>query len=234
MKIIKPIDTDTPAECPYISGQTFVQEYFLAMDISPVQQESFLNVGWRHFGYFYFRPRCPHCRACRPLRVRVADFSPSKSQRRTLRKNDATVSRLDHVAYHPRFYEIYTKHNLYRFGRQKLEDDEIQFKQNFFYQSTRQALSLYFSGEEFIGIGFLDIAARSLSSIYFAFDTDYESLAPGTYSILKEISTARENSYSYYYLGFYVKECSRMAYKARFKPFELFDSESGLWIDGTD
>ncbi|MFM8475652.1 MAG: hypothetical protein ACKOEO_07610, partial [Planctomycetaceae bacterium] len=73
-----------PDDCSYIPGNTTHIIYRLAASLSETRYERLLNRGWRRFGRTLFRPACQACRACQSLRVSVAEFQPSRSQRRVL------------------------------------------------------------------------------------------------------------------------------------------------------
>src|SRR5690349_9860732 len=68
-----------------------INEEFFADSITPLQLDLLLAGGWRHFGTHFFRYNLGvyefEIRAVIPLRIRLADFTFSKSQRRILRKN---------------------------------------------------------------------------------------------------------------------------------------------------
>lgn len=76
-----------PHPCPYLPAETAQLSYRLIRKISVLEYEQMLSRGWRRFGNQFFRPNCPQCAGCRSLRVNVPHFSPSKSQRRILKRN---------------------------------------------------------------------------------------------------------------------------------------------------
>src|SRR5688572_2288692 len=76
-----------PSVCSYLPSETSSLEYRVRATIEPQRYEEMLERGWRRHGQYFFRPACPICRQCRSLRVDVTAFEPTKSQRRTLRRN---------------------------------------------------------------------------------------------------------------------------------------------------
>src|SRR5258706_15988554 len=73
-------------QCNYLEGLVATTEYRVMTRVSPEEQEALLERGWRRFGAQYFRPVCGACAECVSLRVPVATFLPSKTQRRAWRK----------------------------------------------------------------------------------------------------------------------------------------------------
>ena len=214
------------SDCQYIPGETWRFEFFFARDLDHGELENLLSTGWRKFGLNYFRPVCPSCRRCVPLRVRVQDFVPTKSQRRLLRKNEDVRVFFRPLQFKDRIYEIYSDHST-RF--EKEISTPVDFIRNFCEKSCPSLQSEYYIGETLAAVGFLDHSSRGLSSVYFIFDTLYSRYSLGVYSALREIEHARSLGLDYYYLGFYIAECPRMTYKNRFRPYETMDWSSGVW-----
>ncbi|HOO72516.1 MAG TPA: arginyltransferase [Spirochaetota bacterium] len=221
----EPFLSDTH-DCPYLPGQRCRYEYFFAIDVNSEELSHLLEEGWRKFGAYFFRPNCPGCRKCIPLRVLVPDFSRSKSQRRVQRKGSAVSVYFGPLRYSNRIYEIYQDHSLTRFGRKTEKEDFIS---SFYTQSCPMLQSEYSLDNKLIAAGFLDRGSNSLSSVYFIFDTQYAHLRLGTLSVLKEIDYARSLGLEYYYLGYWIRQNRSMAYKNRFYPQEQYDWESGKW-----
>ena len=218
---------DEISQCPYLVHMDKRYEYFFARNLNEEEISSILAKGWRKFGIHFFRPSCPNCIDCIPLRVLVPHFSPSKSQRRVLKRCENVEIRFVEPKFTERVYEIFESHSKERFS---LETDLEDFAVSFYTPSCPGLQSEYFIDGEMAGVGFIDIGKDCLSSVYFAFDPKFSDYGLGTFSILKEIEHANSMGLAYYYLGYYVPGCSRMAYKDRFLPREYYRWEEDVWL----
>ncbi|KAL0736515.1 hypothetical protein Bca4012_012725 [Brassica carinata] len=86
-----------------------------------------------------------------------------------------------------------------------------------------------------VAVGVVDILPKCLSSVYLFWDPDYAFLSLGKYSAIQEINWVRENqvhcpSLEYYYLGYYIHSCSKMRYKAAYRPSELLCPLRFQWV----
>jgi arginine-tRNA-protein transferase len=224
MRILRPPALSEASDCPYLENRVYRQEYFVGTGLDEHQFQQLLNDRWRRFGAVFFRPVCPDCRECVPIRIPVAEFRPGKSQRRVERKNSDTRVLFSELNYRDELYAIYERHSRLRFDQGSGRDE---FVRNFYTPAVHSFQSEYYIGDTLIGFGFLDRSSDGLSSVYFCFDPDYSSYSPGTFSVLAEMKQCAVMGLGYYYLGYYVAECSRMAYKGRFLPYELL--RDGAW-----
>ena len=114
-----------PAPCPYLPDRTLVYSFFFADSLSGAELSWFLSRGWRKFGHYFFRPACPGCRACTPLRVPVRRFKPSRGQKRVLRRcNHINVS-FGPVRYEKELFDLYHSHSRVRFAQESTFDEFI-------------------------------------------------------------------------------------------------------------
>lgn len=74
----------------------------------------------------------------------------------------------------------------------------------------------YYLDDKLIAIGVLDILPHSLSSVYFIWDPDYAHLGLGNLSALHELVLTKMLGKKYYYMGYYINDCPKMNYKAKF------------------
>ncbi|TWT56826.1 arginyl-tRNA-protein transferase [Thalassoglobus neptunius] len=229
---------ETPRNCSYISGETACLEYRLFRRLRSSQVEYLLSRGWRRFGVNFFRPTCPSCTKCIPIRIRVAEFKPSKSQRRVQRKNSQitvarvspTVSR-EHLDLYHRWHEDMTDRRGWAEANSTVEEYASGFLSGEF--DCLHELR-YFDGTQLVGVGLIDVLPNSLSSAYFYHDPEWRPRAPGTFSLLCELSLAKHLGLEYVYLGYWIEECPSMAYKNRFPPSEILtefvdDDEEPTW-----
>jgi arginine-tRNA-protein transferase len=214
--------------CNYLPDQRALMKYMLSQNQIPsYMMDLLLENGWRKFGFLIYRPQCKFCQRCIPIRIPVTEFKPSKNQRSLIRKNADIEVRFEPLQFSEEIYQIYLDHNT-RFPDQE-PADRRQFIRDFFEPACEGIQSMYFINDELIAVGFLDIAAKGTSSVYFIYKTCYKSKRMGTFSILQEIDYTKKMGLKYYYLGYYIAECSRMAYKNHFHPNEKMNWKNMQW-----
>ncbi|WP_372651434.1 arginyltransferase [Halobacteriovorax sp.] len=220
-----------PTNCPYIKGQEFTQEYFFATELDKSELDIILENGWRKFGRYYFRPNCSNCKQCLPLRVLVNEINFNKKQRKILKKNEDIVISKEPLSFREEYYQIYIQHNK-RFNTSKnTSEDRNEFTEGFFTKSCSSFILSYSLNGVIIAWGILDEGASGISSVYFAFNPEHSARSLGHFGALTEINYAKENNYDYYYLGYYIESNPSMAYKASYRPHQLFNWSSRQWED---
>ena len=226
MILHRELDIGELSLCPYLPERKKQIRYFLASELNESDISLLLAKGWRKFGVYFFQPSCPDCSECIPVRVLCDGFKPSKSQRRNLKKNSNVDVVFGPLKYSERAFEIYKDHSSQRFSQ---ESNLEEFISGFFSPSVPSLQSEYYLNGELIGLGFLDKGEDCLSSVYFIYDTKFSHLGLGTFSILKEIEHTQMLGLKYYCLGYYVKECQKMAYKNNFRPREHYNWLEDKW-----
>jgi arginine-tRNA-protein transferase len=222
--------TTAPLPCPYLPGRT---ERKIVTELSGTEAEALherlSRAGFRRSHNIAYAPVCPGCQACVPIRVVSEDFTPDRTQRRILRANaDLTVSEMPARATAEQFtlFQRYQKNRHadgdmaamgYYDYRAMIEDTPI----------STGILEFRDAQDRLLGACLTDWLADGLSAVYSFFDTDQEKRSLGTFAVLWLIGRARSLGLPYVYLGYWVPESRKMAYKARFRPSEIL--MSGAW-----
>ena len=177
--------------------------------------------GFRRSGTFTYRPRCDTCRACVPVRIEVASFIPSRTQRRAARhhhKLEASLHELKDCVEHFALYQRYQQVRHRDDGRQS--DGHEQYR-NFLLQSHVDTMLVEFREDGVLRmVSIIDILEDGLSSVYTFYDPDVAQASFGTYNVLWQIELCRKLELDYLYLGYWIRESGKMAYKARFRPLQ--------------
>lgn len=212
--------------CPYLPGRQSKIRAFAASEIDPGIYHRFMDAGFRRSGKMVYQPICHGCRECRQIRVPVDAFSPSKSQRRAWRRNADLLVAIGPPTPSAEKFALYSRYHTRWHGGERTGQAEWV---SFLYDSPVQSLEFtYRDGERLIAVGICDVSAESLSSVYFYFDPDVAARSLGTHSALYEIDWARKLSIPYYQLGYWVRDCAAMTYKASFRPAEVLGMD-GQW-----
>jgi arginine-tRNA-protein transferase len=222
--------TTEPEPCPYLPERDASSQYRLIIGLSPKEYGGLLAEGWRRFGQVIFRPRCPSCSECVPIRVPVEGFRPSKSQRRCLRRNRDVTLEVGEPTIDEERLDLYRRHHAereqtrsWRPSRMTAED----YHQSFVLNTVRTLEFRYRIDERLVGIAYVGAAEDALNSIYAFTDPDESRRGLGNLDVLREIETAKSLSLKYLYLGFLVVGCPSMEYKSDFRPYEL--RREGEW-----
>ena len=222
-----PVD-QTPHPCPYLAGREAVLPLrWYQKPIAPEDFDALLATADRRVGRTMYRPSCPSCDECKGIRVPIADFRPSKSQRRAWRKNaDVRV-----MAGPPRVdtahLDLFNKHKLGR-GLSERPTSASHYRNWLTVTCTRTIETRYLVGDKLIGVGILDLGKQDASSVYFYFDPDEDHRSLGVFSVLAEIAWLRSQGYRWYYLGLYVRDCPQLSYKSRYHPHERLEGDA--WV----
>jgi arginyl-tRNA--protein-N-Asp/Glu arginylyltransferase len=233
--------TTPPSRCGYLPTARASLEYRVLVDVTAAQHVALLARGWRRFGGEWFRPVCPACTACRSLRIPVATFTPSRSQRRALRGNatvDVVVQAPTITRAHLQLYNTYHADMHQRRGWPWHPTDPVAYFQSYIGGEWAFAREfLYYDQGRLVGVALTDVTPTALSSVYFFHDPAWRPRAPGVFSILQQLAYAQRHGLRYHYLGYWIAGCLSMAYKAQYRPHELLvryppDDVEPEWVAG--
>lgn len=217
-----------PHPCPYLPLRVATDRGLWAERMRAELYGQFMNAGFRRSGKLLYQPVCGGCRACRPIRVPVATFRPSKSQRRSARRNaDLTIS-LGAPKLTDEKFELYRRYVTGWHGREEVEDPSTF--ESFLYDSPLETLEFEYrdAAGALLAVGICDPCPSALSSVYFFFDPAHGRRGLGTFGALYEIDYAARVGIPYYYLGYWIQGCRTMDYKHNFRPCELLGGD-GVW-----
>lgn len=207
-----------------------INEEFRAETVTPVQYDTLLAGAWRHFGLHFFRYNFGvyenEIRRVMPLRIRLADFTPSKSQRRIFRKNSDLVTEIRPIAISAETHDLFERHKL-RF-KSGVPNSIYDFIARDAKNSPTELFQLTVCHDgRLVAASYFDVGEISISSIYAIFDPNEISRSLGIFTMLKEIEYAAANGKSLYYHGYAYEGESYYDYKKRFSELEQFDWKGG-------
>ena len=185
-----------------------------------------MSQGFRRSGDQIYRPHCQQCSACQSLRVLTKAFTPSKSQKRLLKRNSAFVIKVSDSlqAHYYDLYELYI--NIIHTDGAMYPASYDQYENFLKTDAFEQIFIEIYDGDELISVATTDVLNNALSAVYTFYHPDYRKQSLGMYSILCQIEIAMQIGKDYLYLGYQIDECRKMNYKNQFYPHEILSENS--------
>lgn len=223
-----------PSQCVYLPDKQWQLEYAFSGSLSAREYGRLIDQRWRRFGFVLFRPSCPSCNACIPIRVVAGRYQPTRSQRRVIKANEG-ILRMESLA--PSITEkkldLYMRHHNAHAANKGWPEPSEQGAIEHINAIMEGPLPVeewcFYLEDELLGVSYVDLLPDGFSGIYFYYDPDYRERSLGTWMIISMIRRAARLALPYAYLGYFIKGCRSMEYKGKFAPSEVL-SQSCQWI----
>ncbi|MFQ5564894.1 MAG: arginyltransferase [Paracoccaceae bacterium] len=220
-----------PQPCAYLTGREERKVFTTLQGATAVSVNNALSLkGFRRSQSVIYRPACVGCSACMSIRIPVARFRSSRSQRRILRRNADVVRRPCEAWATETQFELFRRYLDSRHSSGGMADmDAFDFASMVDETPINSTVVEYALEDRETGTQRLiaaclsDILGDGLSMVYSFFDPDEAERSLGSYMILDHIRLAGEMGLPHIYLGYWVPGSPKMDYKIGYRPFELCD-----------
>lgn len=218
----------TPQPCPYLPGR-YEKKVFthLLSENAIALNDTLTQAGFRRSQNIAYRPACDGCSACVSVRIIVDEFEPNRSFRRVLARNADLIGEMVPARATQEQFSLLRSYLDARHAEGGMADmtplDYVSMIED---TTVRTSLVEYRMRGDGQMPGLLratsltDTLEDGLSMVYSFFDTLAQDRSLGTYMVLEHVERARAMGLPYVYLGYWVADCRKMAYKMRFRPIE--------------
>jgi len=221
-----PFFLTAPTPCPYLEGQMERKIFTRASEDQSAHLNNVLtHAGFRRSQSILYRPACELCTACKSARIPTAWFKPTRSQRRTLKRNRDLLRLSRPAEATPEQFGLLARYLDHRhadgdmagmdfFDFASMVEDGAAQTEVVEYRNASGAL---------VAAVLVDLLVDGLSLVYSFFDPALEADSLGAYIILDQVERARAEGLPYVYLGYWVQGSPKMEYKAKYRPLEVLE-----------
>ncbi len=219
-----------PAPCPYLPDQ-LERKLFTHLNVldGPELNDALTQVGFRRSQNIVYRPACESCSACQSVRVLASAFTPSRTQKRVIRKNADLVRTVEAALASDEHYALLLRYIRARHPEGGMEDisyaDYLSMVED---TAARSQVCEYRDANgKLMAAALVDNLSDGPSLVYSFFEPAEEGRSLGAFIILDHILQARQNHNPFVYLGFWIKNSEKMRYKTQYRPIEVL--KTGGW-----
>ncbi|MDR3394664.1 MAG: arginyltransferase [Parasulfuritortus sp.] len=193
------------------------------------------RLGFRRSGHYVYRPRCDECEACTPARVVLAEFQPRRSQRRNWSRNQDISCELRPLEFVEAHYVLYRRYQAARHAGGGMDmDDREQYRAFLLTSQVDSVLAEFRLDGEVVMVSLIDRLLDGLSAVYTFYEPDLARRGLGVYNVLTQIRLAAGMHLPYLYLGYWIKQSPKMAYKSDYRPLEIYRDRVWKKLDETE
>lgn len=224
-----------PYPCSYLADQVARSQVATSdTAIDSATYSRLIEQGFRRSGTFIYRPHCDHCHACTSVRLPVDDFLPNRSQKRAWMQHANLEVRMMQPDYVEEHYALYSRYQAVRHTGSGMDQEGVDQYINFLVKSEVTSWLVEFR-QPALGaaqgplkmVSVIDRVHNGLSAVYTFYEPEPQQNL-GTFNVLWQIRLAQSLRLPYLYLGYWIAQSRKMAYKTRFKPHELL--LNGQWL----
>lgn len=186
--------------------------------------------GFRRSGLFTYRPHCDRCQACLPIRVDVNGFKANRSQRKAWKRHSELIAREQPLHWNNEHFELYQRYQSGRHAGAGMDEDSRSQYTQFLLTSRVNSKLIEFRLPSGLlqMVSIVDVLDTGLSSVYTFFDPDAAG-SLGTYGVLWQLHQCDNLRLPWLYLGYWIRESRKMAYKSQYRPFQIL--RHGVWAE---
>ena len=229
-----------PQPCAYLEGREERKVFTTLGGTSAVSVNNALSQkGFRRSQSVIYRPACVGCSACMSIRIPVEAFKPSRSQRRTLNRNQDLTRRPCEAWATENQFALFRKYLNARHANGGMADMDAFDYASMVDETPVNSMVIEYlnqdpeTGESYLAAACLsDVLNDGLSMVYSFFDPDLAHRSIGSFMILDHIEMARSMGLAHVYLGYWVSGSKKMDYKIGYRPFQLCDGTRWHQFDG--
>jgi len=186
------------------------------------------RAGFRRSGEHIYRPRCEGCQECRPVRIPIAHFAPSRAQRRTWRQNQDLQCTPRETGFVPEHFALYQRYQSSRHHGGGMDDPRPENYLSFLTATWSQTVFHEFRlADRLVAVAVVDELGDALSAVYTFFDPDLGGRSLGRFAVLQLIHLAEQRGCQWLYLGYWIRGSRKMSYKGEYRPLECY--QDGHW-----
>ncbi len=220
--------------CPYLPDRVeskVVTELFGAD--AQATHDDLVRAGFRRSHALAYRPACPACNECVPVRIPAADFQPSRSLRRVWRRNADLQSSEEPARATGEQFALFTRYQRWRHADGAMAAMDFTDYRAMVEDSPVDTMMVEFRDRagRLVAASLTDRVADGLSGVYKVFDPDEQRRSAGTHIVLWHVDRARALGLAYVYLGYAIAGCRKMDYKTRFRPIECLGPDGWRRIE---
>ncbi len=222
------------APCPYLPGREEARVVAILDELAPESFDLLTAAGFRRTQRYLYRPDCPGCNACVPVRIPVADFRWTRGFRKVWHRNAGLRAVERPPVATAEQYDLFSRYLASRHAGGGMAGMTFEDYREMVEEAAPGTMLVEFREPDgtLFGATLTDRVESGLSGVYKFFEPGAERRSPGTFIVLWHVVRAGQLGLPYVYLGYWIAGCRKMAYKSRFRPLERL--EGARWVAFAD
>lgn len=228
-----PLLLTSPYPCGYLEDELAQSAYAApSFGLTTAMYSRLIANGFRRSGDEVYRPHCPQCSQCVPVRLPVAEFKPNRNQKRCLQKNRQTTAIIKPPVFEQAHYDLYLRYQNHRHAEGNMAKSSPDEYIRFLGSSWCDTRFIEFSiADELAAVAIIDCIDDGLSAVYTFFDPKFASHSLGVYAVLWQIDFAQQQGLEWLYLGYWIADCRKMTYKDQYQPLQGFIDQQWVFLN---